>query len=225
MSNKDLLKQMTEAGMHFGQSRSKRHSSCKEYIFGTENKLDIINLEKTEEMLDKAINFVKELAKENKTILFVGTKPESKKIITDIAEAKKMPYVINRWIGGTITNFKEIRKRVDLLVDLMDKKEKGELEKYTKKEQSDISKKIRRMTEYFGGLIPMDKKPDALFIVDSKKEHIALEEASQSGIPVITISNTDCDIKTPDYPILANDASVSSIEFIVNKVREAYESK
>lgn len=188
-----LNEELIAAGAHFGYSKTKRHPSAKKYVFTTKNNTDIIDISATTEMLDEALKFVKTLGEEKKTILFVSTKPESKKIIEAAAKELKMPYVENRWIGGTLTNFPQIKRRIDVLLDLKAKKEKGELEKYTKKEQSDFARQIEKMTKYFGGLVGMVKKPDAIFIIDVRKEKNAVTEANKTKVPVISISNTDCD--------------------------------
>lgn len=217
-----LMEKMVASGAQFGYSKTKRHPSSKKYVFATKNNADIIDLNYTEKMLDEATNFIKKLGEEKKTILFVSTKPESKKIIESAAKALNMPYVENRWIGGTLTNFPQIKKRVDVLLDLKAKKEKGELEKYTKKEQSDFARQIEKMTKNFGGLVSMTKKPDAVVIIDVRKEKIALVEANSVNVPVISLSNTDCDFNAVDYPIVGNDASRGSVQFFVDAFVEAY---
>lgn len=220
--SKQNLQEMIDAGVHFGYSKAKRHPSVKNYIFDTKNKIDIIDLEKVEESMKKASEFMASIAKDGKVMLFIGTKAEAKNIIKDSAMKLGMPYVTNRWIGGTLTNFGEIKKRVEMLVDLRDKKAKGQLEKYTKKEQSDFGRKIEKMDGYFGGLVGMNKKPDAVFIVDVRKEMNAVKEAEQLGIPVVTISSTDCDVSKVEYPVVANDSAVSSLKLLVSKLTEAF---
>ncbi len=213
---------MFKAGVHFGYSKTRRHPSTSQYIFGTKNKNDIIDLEKSAALLATAETFMSELGKGMKTVLFVGVKPESKRAVIDTAMALDMPYVSERWIGGIITNFGEIKKRIATLEELREKREKGELDMYTKKERLLIDLKIEKLTKYFGGLTGLKKAPDALFIIDTKREHIAMTEARKSGIPVISISNTDSNIKGIDFPVVANDASVSSITYLMNEVKEAY---
>lgn len=222
MSN--LMEQMVAAGAQYGYSKTRRHPSAKKYVFATKNNADIIDLNYTEKMLEDALKFVKTLGEEKKNILFVSGKPESKKIIETAAKSLNMPYVENRWIGGTLTNFTQIKKRIDVLLDLKAKKEKGELEKYTKKEQSDFARQIEKMTKNFGGLVGMIKKPDAVFIVDVRKEKNAITEAMKTNTPIISLSNTDCDITTIDYPIIGNDASRTSVEFFVNAIVDAYKA-
>lgn len=219
----NLAKEMLAAGAHFGYSKTKRHPSAKSYVFTTKNNTDIIDITKTEEMLARATAFVKSLGAEKKTILFVSGKPEAKKIMEAAAVKLGMPYVENRWIGGTLTNFTQIKKRIDVLIDLKNKKEKGLLDKYTKKEQSDFARQIEKMQKSFGGLVGMTKRPDALFIIDTRKEKIALTEANMTKLPVVSLSNTDNDLAGINYPIVANDASRTSVKFFVDKIVEAYQ--
>lgn len=218
----DLSKELMAVGAHFGYSKTRRHPSAKHYVFSTKNNVDIIDISYTEKMLTDALAFVKTLGEAKKTILFVSGKPESKRVIEQAAASLNMPYVENRWIGGTLTNFTQIKKRIDVLIDLKMKREKGELAKYTKKEQSDFSRQIEKMEKNFGGLVGMTKKPDAVFIVDTKKEHIAETEANMVKIPVIALMNTDCDFGNVEYPIIGNDASRTSVDFFVKKIVEAY---
>ena len=216
------IEALFKAGAHFGFIKSRRHPTVTPYIFGAKNRVEIFNLEKTEVLLDEALAFVKKLASEKKTILFVGGKSEAKKAIKKAGLALNLPYVAGRWVGGTISNFVEIRKRIEKLLDLTSKREKGELGKYTKKERLLIDREIVRLETLFQGLVTLTKVPDALFIVDSKKEHIALAEAKAFNIPVISISGSDCNINEVTYPIVANDASLSSVNYIVDQVIEAY---
>lgn len=222
--SKENLQEMIDAGIHFGYTKTRRHPSAKPFIFDTKNKIDIIDLEKTADLLKKAEEFVATLSKDGKKILFVGTKAEAQEVTRNAADTLRMPYVTNRWIGGTLTNFTEIKRRVDILVDLKDKKAKGQLEKYTKKEQSDFSRQINKMEGYFGGLVGMDKKPDALFVIDVKKEINAVKEAIQLKIPVVTISSTDCDISDIAYPIIANDSAILSLKLLTNRIVNAFSS-
>lgn len=215
---------MFKAGAHFGYSKTKRHPSTGQYIFGTKNRNDIINLEKTVESLAKAEEYVKMLSSTGKVLLFIGIKPESKKALIEGAQSVDMPYVTERWIGGAFTNFIEIKKRIAIMEDLKDKREKGELDKYTKKERLLIDEKIAKLHRYFSGLVSMKKIPDAIFVIDAKKEIIAVTEAKKAGVPVIALCNTDTNIKIIDYPIIANDASSSSVTYFINAIVKAYKS-
>lgn len=218
------IEKMMKAGAHFGYSKTRRHPSIKPFVFTTKNGVDFINLEKSLTQLEEVEAFVKTFAQGDKQLLFVGTKPEARKVVLEAAESIDMPYVIERWIGGTITNSPEIKKRTALLQDLQSQREKGELEKYTKKERLLIEQKITKMDRLFGGLVSLRKAPDALIVVDAKDEHIAVTEARQAGIPVIAIINTDTSLSSVEYPIVANDATVSSIAVFINALVEAYKS-
>src|SRR3990167_4250331 len=193
-----IIEQMFKAGAHYGYSKSRRHPSLSSYIYTTKNQGDIIDLEKTSVMLAKAEEFVKKLGAEGKVILFVGTKPEAKVAVKDIAESLNMPCVSERWIGGTLSNFTEIKKRIAELENYHKDIKEGALEKYTKKERVVLSKKMEKLSRYYSGLIGLKKIPSALFIVDGKSEHIALTEATSVGVPIISLLNSDSNIKNID---------------------------
>ncbi|MEK7586238.1 MAG: 30S ribosomal protein S2 [Patescibacteria group bacterium] len=217
-----IIDKMFEVGAHYGYSKSRRHPSTSSYIFATKNGVDIINIEKSYELLEKALETVSKMAASGKSILFVGTKPEARQQIIETALALNMPYVGERWVGGTLTNFPEIKKRITKLLDLREQKEKGGLDKYTKKERLLIDREMEDMTKNFQGVSTITRTPDAMFVIDSKKEHIACTEARKMGLPIIALLNTDCDLKKVEFPIVANDASVPSISFILNEVKSAY---
>lgn len=222
MSTQNTVEEMFQAGVHYGYSKSRRHPSASSYVFATKNGVDIINIEKTNELLEKALEEVTRLAASGKTILFVGTKPEARQQITETALSLNMPYVSERWVGGALTNFSEIKKRIVKLLDLRNQKEKGELDRYTKKEKLLIDREMADMTKNFQGLTGITKTPDAVFVVDSKKEHIAVTEAKKMNLPIIALLNTDCNLKQVQFPIVANDASISSVTFFLTKIKEAY---
>jgi len=219
----NLIDKMFQAGAHFGFAKSRRHPSALPFIFGKKNNVEIFDLEKVEEKLKEAKEFVSKVASQKKQILFVGGKRESQGIIKDVADRIEMPYVAGRWIGGTITNFEEIRKRVKKLQELSSQKEKGELGKYTKKERLMIDRDITKLEERFGGIVTMDRKPAAIFIIDADKESIARDEADLNKIPVISLMSSDCDMKKVKYPIPANDTSVKSIRLFAEEIADAYE--
>lgn len=221
--NKEKFDAMYNAGAHYGFVRSKRHPSVTPYIFGNKNRVEIFDLEKTQPLLTKATDFIKDLASQGKMILFVSGKREAIRFIKEGAAKVDMPYVAGRWIGGTLTNFEQIQKRVSRLEKLTGEREKGLLAKYTKKERLLIDREIVKLEERFGGLLTMKKKPDAVFIVDTKQEEIAFAEAKKLGIPIIGLASSDCDISKVEYPIVANDTSVKSVEFVVNEILEAFE--
>lgn len=220
----DLVEKMFQVGAHYGYGKQRRHPSVSKYIFATKNKTDIIDLEKTSVLLEEGMEFVKSLGSRNKVILFVGTKPEAKKAVEEGAEALHMPYVVTRWIGGTLSNFTEIKKRIAELENYRKESVQGGLEKYTKKERMIMAKKMEKLSTYYSGLIELKKAPDALFIVDPKAEHIAATEARKSGIPVIALTNSDTNIKELDYPMVGNDASIPSIKFFIDSLIKAYKA-
>lgn len=219
----DTITRMFEVGAHFAYSKSRRHPTAQPYIFGVKDKVEIFDLEKIQKLLNEAVDFIAQLAGEGKRILFVAGKNEARETIKNTALSLDMPYVAGRWIGGTLTNFDEIKKRIIRLETLIDEEEKGELaKKYTKREQLLLGREIASLEETFGGLTSMKELPAALFVVDTKREHIPVEEAKKRGIPVIALMNSDCDVTSADYPIFANDSSVKSIDFFVHMLADAY---
>ena len=221
-SNDTVVEQMFQAGAHYGYSKTRRHPSVSSYIYTTKNKGDIIDLEKTSALLEKATKFIETLGAEGKIVLFVGTKPEAKTAIKNAAMSLGMPYVVERWIGGTISNFIEIKKRITELENYQKDSIMGELDKYTKKERVMMAKKMEKLSRYYSGLIGLKKIPDALFIVDAKSEHIAATEGKKSGVTVISLVNSDSDIRGIDYPIVANDGVIPSIKYFAEAIASAY---
>jgi small subunit ribosomal protein S2 len=217
------MEAMLKAGAHFGYSRTRRHPSVKKSLLGSKNHSDVIDLEKTGEMLETACAFVRELGKQGKQIIFVGSKPEARDIVKEAAQSIDMPFVTERWIGGTLTNLSEIRKRVDRLLQINDEKEKGTIARYTKKERLIIDLELGRLNRYFFGLISLKNMPGAMFVVDSRKEAIAIAEARVVKVPVVSISNSDCDVSKITYPVVGNDASTSSIKLFVESIVNAYQ--
>ena len=211
---------MIEAGLIFGHKKSKTHPKMKKYISGVKNDIHIFDIEKTSEKLKEALNFIYELVSNNKTILFAGTKIQIKDILKDFANEVNCPYINERWCGGTFTNFEIVRKRIEYFKNLELKKEKGELEKYTKKEQMKLDKKIKELEKKFGGIKNLEKLPDAIFILDIKKDYTALLEAKKKGIPIIAIVDTNVNPDLVNYPIPANDDAISSIKYILDIVKE-----
>ncbi|MFA6601342.1 MAG: 30S ribosomal protein S2 [Candidatus Paceibacterota bacterium] len=224
MDTQKTIESMFAAGAHFGLGRSRRHPTVSSYIFGTKNSTDIFDLEKTQSLLEKAKTFAATLAKEGKTILFVGGKKEASAAMRQAAEMQAMPYVDGRWIGGTVSNFGQIRKRIDRYEKLVSDREKGELAKYTKRERMLIDKEIASLEKMFFGIVSLKKAPDAIFIIDPRHEKNALKEAADFNIPVIALCGSDCDVSKITYPIVGNDASKASIQFFVNEIMKAYQS-
>src|SRR4051812_11320168 len=223
MSSKpNNIDSMFQAGAHFAFSKSRRHPSVAPFIFGVKNKVEIFDLEKTTTLLEDAKNYVKNLGKDGKMILFVGGKSEARNSVKNAALSLAMPYVDGRWLGGTLTNFAQLRKRVEKMEKLTMEREKGELAKYTKKERLLIDREIANLERFFSGIVSMKELPKALFIVDPKKEKTAVQEARALNIPVIALLGSDCNLKEVTHPIVGNDASETSIQFFVNEITKAY---
>lgn len=223
-TNDPVINTLFSAGAHFGYRRSKRHPSVTPFIFGSKSGVEIFDLEKTKTALESAEAFVKSLAQSGKILLFVGGKSEAREAVKNGAEKLSLPAVFSRWIGGTLTNFANIRARIDKMLDLISKREKGELAKYTKKERLLIDREVTKLEEMFGGLVSLKSLPGAVFVVDPGKEYIAVTEAKKEGIPVVALASSDCDFSKVDYVIPGNDASRQSIAFFVDRIVAAYES-
>jgi small subunit ribosomal protein S2 len=218
------IKTLFEAGAHFGFSRARRHPTAAPYIFATKDRTDIFDLEESGRRLEAATAFASALASAGKQLLLVGGKNEALGVVKQVAESIDMPYVAGRWIGGTLTNFKNIRKRIERLEKLSKERDSGELSKYTKRERLMIDREIEELLGRFGGLVSMADLPGALFVIDSRHEEPAVKEANQLKIPVIALSNTDCDFSLVQYPIPGNDTSVKSIKLVAEAVTQAYAS-
>lgn len=216
------LQTLYDAGAHFGYARARRHPSAAPYLFGTKDRTDIFDLEETEKRLEAAKAFVASIAQSGKSLLMVGGKHEAIATVQEVAERIGVPYVAGRWIGGTLTNFKNIRKRIDRLQKLMQERETGALEKYTKRERLMIDREIEELLARFGGLVSMTDLPGALFVVDSRHEDIAVKEANQLKIPVVALASSDCDFSLVQFPIPGNDTSVRSISLVTNEIADAF---
>ena len=215
------VEEMAKAGLQFGHKKTKVHPKMKPYLFGVRNTIFIIDLDRVKDKFETALDYIKTLASQNKSILVVGTKTQFKKMVKNTAFACEMPYVSERWLGGTFTNFKIIKKRVEYYKELERKTAAGEFEKYTKKEQAQIQKEIKVLEKKLGGIKLMDKMPEAIFVADMKKDKLAVKEAHENGIKVIGIADVNIDPEIADYPIIANDDSMSSVGYILEKVKEA----
>ena len=214
-------KEMLETGMHFGHRTSVSHPKMKPFLFGTRNGIQIIDLEKTAEKLREAIGFIQEVVKENGKILFIGTKIQMKKIVETTAKDCGFPYVAERWLGGTFTNFEVIKKRVTYLKNLQKQRQDGLLEKYTKKEKAKIEKEIAGLEKRLGGIVDMEKIPEAIFICDMKKDLLAIKEAKIKNVKIVGIADVNIDPGLADYVIPANDDAVKSVKYILDKIKEA----
>ena len=215
------LEEMLKAGVHFGHRTSKWNAKMEPYIFTARNNVHIIDLEKTQEKLAKALKFIQKIKEKKGVILFVGTKVAAKEITSQTAKKCRMPYVSERWLGGTLTNFGIISKRLEYFRDLEEKNKKGELKKYTKKEQHQFGVELQKLERQFGGIKKMLKLPEALLVIDVQKEKLAVKEAGMKNIPVIGLCDTNADPSIINYPIPANDDAITSLKLIlgiINKV-------
>jgi len=212
--------EMLAAGLHFGHRVSLSHPKTKPFLYGVRNTVQIFNLEKSAESLKAALKFIQESIEAGKKVLLVGTKVQTKKLVEETAKICGLPWVSERWLGGTFTNFEVIKKRIDHLLSLERQKEQGELEKYTKKERIGIEKEIADLQKRLGGIKGLEKLPDVIFVCDMKKDRLAVKEAREKGVKVVGISDSDVDPDLADFPILANDDSISSVRYILDKVKE-----
>ncbi|MEX2501862.1 MAG: 30S ribosomal protein S2 [Trueperaceae bacterium] len=215
------MKQLLEAGVHFGHETKRWNPKMKRFIFAERNGIFIIDLQKTLVESDKALDYLKDLAGRGGTILFVGTKKQAQEILA--AEAKRcgMPFINERWLGGLLTNFRTIRGRVERLKELEAMFEDESILRYGKKEQIELGKELHRLQRYLGGLKDMHRLPDALFIVDPTKEAIAAKEANKLGIPCVALADTDSDPDVLDYIIPGNDDAIRSIQLVTARLADA----
>lgn len=219
-----VIDEMTRAGLQFGHKTSKTHPKMKPYIAGIRNTVHIFNLEMTKEKLEAALGFIEGLVKEGKQVLLVGTKVQVRELVKNVAAECKIPAVFERWIGGTLTNFDTIQKRVIYLKELEEKKAAGELAKYTKKEQAQFDKVIEELKKKYGGIREMSRIPDVLFICDLDENMLALREAIKKEVKVVAICDANIDPTPIDYIIPANDDAVSSVQYILEKLKEKIKS-
>jgi small subunit ribosomal protein S2 len=215
------MKLLLEAGVHFGHQTRKWNPKMKPYIFGARNGIYIIDLQNTAKLLKDAYNFVVRTVSEGGTVLFVGTKKQAQDSIVEEAERCGMYYVKNRWLGGTLTNFQTIKKRINRLKELEDMKRDGSFSRYTKKEIIRMEKELAKLETNLGGIKNMDESPSALFVVDTRKEAIALREGQKLGIPIIAIVDTNGDPEDIDYLIPGNDDAIRSIRLLTSIIADA----
>lgn len=212
---------MLKAGVHFGHKKSKLNPKMKPFVFGLQGGIHIIDLAKTEKLLEKALGFIGEKVSKGGVILLIGTACQAKESLAEAALKCGMPYVDNRWVGGTFTNFKEILKSINNLRELETKKKSGDFQKYTKKERLGFDEEIKRLNKLIGGIKEMRSLPQAIFLVSVNQDELAVKEAKKVGIPVIALVDTDTDPSLVDWPIPANDDAVSSIKMMVELIADA----
>ena len=215
------MKQLLEAGVHFGHQTRRWDPRMAEYIFQARNGIHIIDLQKTSKKLDEAYAFIKEQAEEGKTILFVGTKKQAQDCVKEAAEKSGMFYVNERWLGGTLTNFKTIRKRIERLKELETMQEDGTFDVLPKKEVILLKKEMEKLEKNLGGIKEMNEIPNVLFVVDPKKEHIAIKEARKLGLPIVGLVDTNCDPNDVDYVIPGNDDAIRAVKLVTDVLANA----
>ena len=215
------MKQLLEAGVHFGHQTRRWDPRMAEYIFQARNGIHIIDLQKTSKKLDEAYAFIKEQAEDGKTILFVGTKKQAQDCVKEAAEKSGMFYVNERWLGGTLTNFKTIRKRIERLKELEKMQEDGTFDVLPKKEVILLKKEMDKLEKNLGGIKNMEVVPDVIFVVDPKKEHIAIKEARKLGLPIVGLVDTNCDPNDVDYVIPGNDDAIRAVKLVTDVLANA----
>jgi len=222
--SKNVLNELLENAVHFGHRTQKWDPRMKRYLYGEKNGIHVFNLEKTAEMLAKAMDFLGKLSSEGRTVLFVATKPQAINIVENAAKGCGMPYVIHRWIPGFLTNFSTIKSRIKTLRTLKEQRETGGFEKYTKKEISKFNKTIEKLESSLGGVQDVTKMPDAVFLVDVVRDKIVAKESKKLGIPVVAVADSNANPELVDYIIPGNDDAVKSITYLTNKIGEAISS-
>jgi len=214
------IEEMLKAGLHFGHRTSKWHPKMEPFIFTSRNGIHILDLIKTREKLELALDFISKTVEQGKVILFVGTKAQVKKPLKSAAEEVDMPYVSGKWLGGLLTNFNVIKRSIKKYQDLLEKKKTGKLDKYTKKERLDFDREILKLEEKVGGLVNLTKLPDVLFVWDVKKEKTAIVEAKKKNIPLVAVCDTNTNPKDINYIIPANDDATKGVKLILKLVKE-----
>ena len=215
------LKALLEAGVHFGHRTKRWNPKMRPYIFTERNGVHIIDLQQTVSQLERAYTYVRDIAAQGGSVLFVGTKRQAADVISAEAQRCGMPYINKRWLGGTLTNFRTIRARVDYMTDLERRREYGEFARLTKLEGLKLSEEIDRLHTRVGGLREMDRLPDALFIVDVRREELAVKEAGRLGIPIVAVVDTNCNPDPIDIVIPSNDDAIRAIKLMVSKIADA----
>ncbi len=215
------LKNLLDAGCHFGHQSQRWNPKMSSYLYGVKEGIHIFDLAKTKEGLEKAMEFVRQTTAEGGKIIFVGTKRQAQAMVKEEAQKAKMPFITERWLGGIISNWDNIKKSINKLKDLKAQKEAGELKKYTKRENILIDREIARLERFFGGLADLEDLPAALFVIDVKKEKAAIQEAAKKGIKIVAVVDSNSDPELVDWVIPANDDAVGSIKLIVETIGRA----
>jgi small subunit ribosomal protein S2 len=215
------VKELLDAGVHFGHQTKRWNPKMKPFIFDSRNGIHIINLSKTEEQLQAALNFLSNTVRKGGKILFVGTKKQAQAVVKEVAKETGQMFVTERWLGGTLTNYATVKNSIKRLKEIEKMDADGSINDYVKQEQAVIRREGARLNKYFDGLRDLDKMPAALFVVDTKREHNAVAEAKTLGIPVVAFADTNSDPDDAQYPIAANDDAIRSVRLILGAVSEA----
>ena len=215
------LKELLEAGVHFGHQTKKRNPKMKKYIYNERNGIHIIDLQQTIKLFDEASRFMSNIAAQGRTVFFVGTKKQAQDAIAEEAERAGMPYVNQRWLGGLLTNFVTLKKSMKKFKELQKMKLDGDFEHFSKKDASKLEKKYKKMDKLFQGIKDMEALPEALFVIDPRKEDIAVGEAKKLNIPVVAVVDTNCDPDMIDFVIPGNDDAIRAIKLFASRISEA----
>ena len=215
------MKTLLEAGVHFGHPTRRWHPKMKPYVFTQRNGIHIIDLQKTLNRLEAAAEFVREVALSGKKVLFVGTKKQAQDAVSSEATRADQPWVNQRWLGGTLTNFRTIQSRIDYLVRQEDRRAKGEFTFLPKKEAGRLEDRIAKLNRYLGGIKTMTEMPGAIYVIDAAREKIAIAEGRKMGIPIIAIADTDCNVDLIDYPIPGNDDAIRALRLMTGHLADA----
>lgn len=215
------LKELLEAGVHFGHQTKKRNPKMKKYIYNERNGIHIIDLQQTIKLFDEASRFMSNAAAQGKTVLFVGTKKQAQDAVAEEAARCGMPYVNQRWLGGLLTNFVTLKKSMKKFKELEKMKVDGDFEHFSKKDAAKLEKKYKKMEKLFSGIKDMENPPDALFVIDPRKEDIAVGEAKKLGVPVVAVVDTNCDPEMIDHVIPGNDDAIRAIKLFASRVSDA----
>lgn len=223
--SKDPLNEMLDCAVHFGHKTTKWNPKMKKFIFGVKNGVHIIDLQKTADCIEKASEYLKRETQAGKKVLFVCTKPQAADLIMKTAKETGMPYVVHKWMGGLLTNYSTIKRRIKYYKKLRDEEKSGDFNKYTKREASELRKVMAKLQSAIGGVIDMEKLPSIVFIADPVRDQIAVKEANKLNIPVVGIVDTNADPDQIKYPIPGNDDAIKSLTYLINAVKDAIVTK
>ena len=215
------LKEMLEAAVHFGHKTQKWNPKMRRYLYGARNGIHIFDLQKTQECLDKAVEYLKHEAANGKTILLISTKPQATQLLVDAANETRMPYVVHKWMGGLLTNWATMKQRIRYLRTLKEQEKSGGFEKYTKKEASELRKTINKLESALGGVSGLERMPDVVFVADALRDRIAIKEANKMKVPVVAICDSNTDPDGIAYPIPGNDDAIKALTYLINAVKDA----